>query len=237
MTSIERDLHLCRRCGTRAEPADRFCGGCGDRRPRPAAAGGANVAGHDAGHDAGRHARREPTPDRGVDPAAVTAPLAIPRPGPAPDDASTPPPAPVGATAQGGPTPVSARQEVTEVAGEVPGEWRTMSAGEKAGTVAASIHHGVAGLWNAALTLLVIGAAVFWLSTACSGGSLGVTASTTCDQYLKTDQQTRYTAAQDLGRTARGSTFTGPMAGLNLDYSCSTSRGNRTVGSIMGIAG
>ena len=52
---------------------------------------------------------------------------------------------------------------------------------------------------------------------------------------MKTDQQTRYTAAQELGRKTSGSGWKGPMAGLNLDYSCSYASGSRTIGSIMGI--
>ena len=51
------------------------------------------------------------------------------------------------------------------------------------------------------------------------------------------DQESRYTGAQQLGRKSDGSTFRGPMAGANLDYSCSESRGSRTVGSLMGISG
>jgi hypothetical protein len=207
----------CSRCRCAAQDEDRFCGGCGATLPTAALTRAVDEACGDA--------VTVPIPRL----ASVAGAMAAPPP------ASGPAARAAGAekSSDEGPRPtVSARQEVREVLGEVAAEWRGMSGTEKAGAAVATVYNGFATLWNVGLVLVVVLAIGLWIF---SGFSAGLSASSTCDDYMKTDQQTRYTAAQELGRKTSGSGWKGPMAGLNLDYSCSYASGSRTIGSIMGI--
>ncbi len=74
-----------------------------------------------------------------------------------------------------------------------------------------------------ALTLLVAGLGI----TACSGG--GITASTTCAQYLQQPQTDRYDAAVRLSAELHSTDPGNPMWGMSLDSACGASL-NMTLG-------